>query len=279
VLLGLLLLATPIISVTAAGLPEPRCPSPGQVAAALAAKLPETVPGPEQDPSSDHLRLEILQRLPGPSPSTIGRVAGRAPDSPPPAPLQIDLWDDADRLQLRRILPGSKGDDRAACLALAETVALIVDRYIHTVERPGATAGTSAGGPTTPLVAVPSLPSPSPPTDVAVLAGASWRGDADPLQGFEALAGVDLQRMTRERGGGVALTVGIAPAVEGNWAAGRATLRRIPLRLGTYVSLRAGLGRLEPGLNLGIDVLLVDMRPTVGAARAVHNRRWPRRWG
>jgi hypothetical protein len=104
-----------------------------------------------------------------------------------------------------------------------------------------------------------------------VLVGTCWRGDPDPLQGFEALAGVDLQRMANERGGGVTLTVGVAPSVVGRGAAGYATLRRIPLRLGTYVSLQAGPGRLEPGLNLGADLLLIDARPTAGPRRTVRN--------
>jgi hypothetical protein len=224
--------------VTAAGAPEPTCPSAAQVAAVLAVKVPASVPGLDQAASSDHLRLELTQ-LPAPA----------------PAPLQIELWDDADRLQLRRTLPGSSSGDPAACLAMAETIALIVDRYVHAVEHSSAEGGASPAGAPPPGPDEPPPPVPDPPTEAAVL----------------VMAGVDLQRMAHERGGGVTLTVGVSPQVEGRRAAGHGTLRRIPLRLGTYVSLQAGPGRLEPGLNLGADILLINIQPAAGAARSTRN--------
>jgi hypothetical protein len=52
-------------------------------------------------------------------------------------------------------------------------------------------------------------------------------------------------------------------------ASDQASLLRIPVRLCGYLALRAGPGRLEPGLGLGADILQVSVAsasPASGAA-------------
>jgi hypothetical protein len=182
--------------------------------------------------------------------------------------LQVELRDAGGQVLLRRALPAAEGRP-ADCVALADTVALIVDRYVAELDE--TVAPRPPPPPAAPLASLLPPPPSEPTTDAAMVGGAAWRSAGDPLEGFEALAGIDLQRAARERGAGASLTVGIAPLAEGRWPNGRATLRRIPLRLGTYLSLAAGPGRLEPGLNLGVDALLVNARRADGSAHTDRN--------
>lgn len=177
--------------------------------------------------------------------------------------LELTLLDDGGQTVLRRSLPSPRPARAADCAALAETIALIIDRYGADVQ---AVADADARLPPAALAAAPPAPGPPPVlTDIALVGGGSWRSNGDALEGFETLVGLDLQRAAYERGAGASLTIGIAPLAEGRWSGGRATLRRIPIRLGTYLSLAAGPGRLEPGLNLGIDTLLVDAQRSDGS--------------
>jgi len=247
------------LTITVSGGAPDDCPSVPQVMSAVKGRLPEASLSWQASAVAGGLQLVLRPR------------------SGTPPGLQVDLLDDAGQSLLRRALPGVSGGARGGrisdCLALAETIALIVDRYVVQVDspigpRPPSSAATPEAAAPQP---VPPPPMPSPSTDVAVVAGAAWRSSGDALEGFEALAGIDLQRAARERGAGASLTVGIAPTAEGRWSTGQATLRRIPVRLGTYLSLKAGSGRLEPGLNLGVDALLVNVTESGGSTRTIRN--------
>lgn len=238
-------------AIAVAGDARDDCPSVTQVVSAIAGRLPNVAVSAGEPADPGVLRLLLQSRA-----------------SLPPS-LQVDLQDDAGNLLLRRTLPGTDSARRADCVALAETVALIVDRYVAQLDDPvlprPPVRARAAPEPST-------APSPSPSfTDAAVIAGAAWRSNGDALEGFEVLAGIDLQRAARERGAGASLTVGLAPSAEGRWPTGQATLRRIPVRLGTYLSLAAGPGWLEPGLNLGIDTLLVNATRADGSKRVIRN--------
>ena len=207
----------------------------------------------------------IAARLPGVpvtagAPATAGglRLQLQPGSASVAASLDILLSDEGGQTLLRRSLPSPRPPRAPDCGAMAETIALIVDRYLAEVATSPAAAPV-ARAPAAEATPVPGA-APEPPTDIALVGGGSWRSNGDALEGFETLLGIDLHRAARERGAGASLTIGIAPLAEGRWSTGRATLRRIPIRLGTYLSLAAGPGRLEPGLNLGIDVLLVDAR-------------------
>ncbi|HVZ73876.1 MAG TPA: hypothetical protein VHJ20_15965, partial [Polyangia bacterium] len=68
-----------------------------------------------------------------------------------------------------------------------------------------------------------------------------------------------------------ALVLGVEGAdeadAEARWTmASQAELRRVPVRLGLYVSLAAGPGRLEPGLGLGVDVYSLTTNAPGGAS-------------
>jgi hypothetical protein len=249
------------LSVTVSGGAPDDCPSVPQVMSAVKGRLPAASLSWQASPVAGGLQL-VLRPRSGPQPA-----------------LQVDLLDDAGQSLLHRLLPGASGGGRGGrmsdCLALAETIALIVDRYVVQVDSPIVPHPQSSEAPQDGAPDQPAPPTPrsTPPstTDAAVVAGAAWRSGGDALEGFEVLAGIDLQRAARERGAGASLTVGIAPTAEGRWSTGQATLRRIPVRLGTYLSLKAGAGRLEPGLNLGVDALLVNVTESSGTRRTIRN--------
>jgi hypothetical protein len=247
----LLIIQAAVIAVSGGGRGD--CPSVAEVVQAIAARLPGV--SASATPSVDPRALRLL-------------LQARSSSSGPPV-LQVELRDAGGQVLLRRALPAAEGRP-ADCVALADTVALIVDRYVAELDETVAPRPPPPP-PAAPLASLLPPPPSEPTTDAAMVGGAAWRSAGDPLEGFEALAGIDLQRAARERGAGASLTVGIAPLAEGRWPNGRATLRRIPLRLGTYLSLAAGPGRLEPGLNLGVDALLVNARRADGSAHTDRN--------
>ncbi|HEX3695588.1 MAG TPA: hypothetical protein VH374_09360 [Polyangia bacterium] len=241
-------------AITVSGDGRGDCPSVVEVVQAIAARL--TGVSASAAPSADPGALRLLLQ---------------ARSSPPGPPvLQVELRDAGGQVLLRRVLPAAEGH-RADCVALADTVAFIVDRYVAELDESVAARPPAPPPPAVPAAPPPPPAPPEPTTDAALVGGAAWRSAGDALEGFEALVGIDLQRAARDRGAGASLTVGIAPLAEGRWPNGRATLRRIPLRLGTYLSLAAGPGRLEPGLNLGIDALLVNARRIDGSAHTDRN--------
>jgi hypothetical protein len=124
--------ATAIAILMPAG-PDDGCPTPRQVSAAVSAHLPGMVLPPGRAPGPGVLRLSVTWDA--------GNV------------LRVDLSDpDGAPLLRRRVAPedptGAKPGD---CAALAETAALIVDRYWHEV------------GYEVPPAAPPAAPAPSPP--------------------------------------------------------------------------------------------------------------------
>jgi len=232
------------------------CPASTDVAAAIAARLP-------------NVPVTAGASASAPAPARGLRLQLQPAAAPGTPSLEVVLSDGGGQTLLRRSLPDPRPPRPADCAALAETIALIVDRYLADV----ATAPAAAPAVGTSVRDAPfaSEGTPEPPTDIALVGGGAWRSNGDALEGFETSLGIDLQRAARERGAGASLTIGIAPRAEGRWSTGRATLRRIPIRLGTYLSLAAGPGRLEPGLNLGLDVLLVDAHATDATPRSQGN--------
>jgi len=252
------LLLAQATAIAVSGAASGNCPSLPAVVKAMAVRLPG-MPVSTEAPRAGAWRLSLQPR-----PST---------SASSPA-LEVSLVDDDGRLLLRRALPAASPARPGDCAALAETVALIVDRYVADVagaaEPPPPAEEVPLAAASPPPLA-PPLPPDLPTTDAAFVGGGAWRSNGDALEGFETMVGVDLQRAARERGAGAWLTVGITPTAEGRWPTGKATLRRLPVRLGTYLSLAAGPGRLEPGLNLGIDTLLIHVQPGGGAASYLSN--------
>lgn len=228
------------VTVGAPDGPDFGCPSPRQVTAAMSARAPGTV-----TPGEDLLTPGLL-RL---------NVSGGGPAGA----LQIDLIDETGVQRLRRSLPSeNQNGGTADCGALAETVALIVDRFLHDVgSPPPATGGPPAGAQPGVDAAASGDPTRSTTLRFGALVAGGWRAGTEG-SGAEANLGVHLLKRSGALPAGLTLTGGIAPAQTARWPTGGVILRRFPVRLALFLSLPAGFGRLEPGLGGGVDLLLVD---------------------
>jgi hypothetical protein len=183
--------------------------------------------------------------------------------------VRVDLVDAQNETVLHRELPAPPRGRPPDCGALADTIALIVDRYLRDVgyEAPPLAPPPKAEPP--PPVAPPPVevaaavtpPPPATPEPPAIwrvgLAASGRLGDAGGTDGDGALTlGVDSTRL------GLRLSAGVAPSAEARWTAGgasqSATLRRLPFRMGGYARIPVGPGHLEPGVGLGADLLLVS---------------------
>jgi hypothetical protein len=255
VLSPLLVVTAYAVAVTVPGAADDGCPSPRQVSDALAARLPGVAQPVGQPPAPGALRLSVV--APGPT-----------------GALRVELADANGEPVLHRLLPPPPARGKSPdCPALAETVALIVDRYLHEV---GYEAPPSPPPPPTPPPPPPAMiTEPAPPAGAARASGGQagttrrvWQlglgaaaraGDAGGLDGAGMIAaGVSGRRL------GVHLSLGLAPAAYARWSDGHATLRRLPARLSANVSLAVGPGRLEPGVAAGADLFLASFTDTTG---------------
>jgi hypothetical protein len=194
--------------------------------------------------------------------------------------VRVDLVDAQGEVVLHRVLPAPPRGHAPDCPALAETIALIIDRYLHDVGYEVPPLPPPAPKPASP----PPVPE-EPPSAIAVAPPAAapapkalWRiglgggarvGDAGGLGGDGDLV-LGLEPSATGVHGGVRLSAGYAPPTEARWADKTATLRRIPLRLGLYLAVPAGPGQLEPGIGLGADVFIVSVNGP-GAASGYHS--------
>ncbi len=220
-------------------------------------------PGAEAGcPSSAQVTEALRERLPG-------AVVPLVP-SPPPEMLRLDiegatfiLVDVEGRTRLRRTLSG------ADCVALAQTVALMVERYLQELD-------------------LPAPPPPPPPAarprwDLA--ARAAWQPGPPDLGGAALVLGVARSsRVVR-----VGLAAGATGAWHERWPGGSGDLRRFPLALDVAQRVPAGAGEIQTGALLGLDLLWLSARaqdarqdelrlsPIVGAQAALS---WPvaHRW-
>ncbi|HEY2730129.1 MAG TPA: hypothetical protein VGK52_09305 [Polyangia bacterium] len=262
VLLSALGAAAPATAPTAANTPASECPSPAQLGAALNALGAGIVPpAPTATPLSlaGGLRLDVGS-------SSEGEV-------------RVDLVDGRGETVLHRALPAPPRGRAPDCAALADTIALIVDRYLHDV-------GYEA--PSLPPPAPEPPPTPAPavtlqPTGAAVapssaprahavwrvgLSGSARRGEVGGFDDDGDLA-IGVESAREGAHAGARLSLGYAPPADARWSSATATLRRFPFRLGVYLSLAAGPGRLEPGVGADADLLLVSA-DGAGMARGAH---------
>ncbi len=264
-MLGLALLLAATATVTVSSSATTDCPSPEQLGHALAALTPGLI-GPATTPPA----------APGaaPTPASLRLAVTSSPEGD----VRVDLLDPQGETLLHRVLPAPPRGRTPDCPALADTVALIVDRYLHDVgyEAPPLPPPPKPAPPPPPTEAAQptTITSPAPgvrePPGAPAGPGVTWRlglvasgrlGDAGGADGDGGLAiGV-------ESGGpgmrlGARLSAGIAPTAEARWVRQRASqtasLRRLPFRVGGYFVVPAGPGQLEPGLGVGVDLLLVS---------------------
>jgi hypothetical protein len=232
------------IAVAAPSGSDDGCPSPRQVTDALSARLPWAMQPPAQVGPPATLRLALT--------------------AAPGGGVRLQLSDTGGETVLVRVLPPS-ARGKSDCPALAETVALIVDRYLHDVGFEAPPLPPPAPPPPA-VTRTPSAPPAAPPAPDAphwrIGVGAEGRyGDTGGLDGSLALS-LAHERPLRSVRGGLRLSAGMARTAETRWADRDATLQRIPLRLGAYVGFAAGPGRLEPGVSLGLDLLDASVTST-----------------
>jgi hypothetical protein len=254
-LLALLAAATATVTVD----PGAGCPSSEQLTRALGALAPGLVaPAPPAASTGAPTSLQL---------AVVTSAEGD---------VRVDLVDPQGEAVLHRVLPAPPKGRAPDCPALADTIALIVDRYLRDVgyeapplappPKPAPAAPAPAAPATDVLTAQPAAPAAPPPA----AAGATWRlgvvasgrrGDSGGTDADGALA------LAVEQAGegprlGARLSAGLAPAADARWtaqgASRSATLRRLPFRMGGYVAIPAGPGQLEPGVGLGADLYLVS---------------------
>jgi hypothetical protein len=237
------------------------CPTPVQVTSAIAARLPGVLVESGRARSLGALRLRV-QRTPEGQPA-------------------FALIDVQDGVRLYRILESPATLGPSDCMSLAETTALIVDRFLQELDaralRPtdrgalgspaGETAGLSASASATPLPG-------------------AWRlavvGASRPIDAATPMFGAAL-RLARARssplglvlGGAIGLSLRQELEIPTRLGGGRSGLRLLPIDLSAHLRLPLGRGTLEPGVVAALDVLFVDDRPQEGGlAREIRLGPW-----
>jgi hypothetical protein len=271
--------------------PDDGCPSPRQLADALSAHMPGMVLPLGHATGSTTLRLAVTTDAAG--------------------AMRVDLSDPEGGPLLHRWLPASEHSRGGDCPALAETAALIVERYWHEVgfdvaietpqpapkPTPKATSPPPPPKPAEPppKAAEPMPPPPKPPepppkaaeerpTVVARRAPESptvplppprWQiglgaGGLLPETGGRAgwaTLAIAIERPAFSRRVGLRLSAGAQTGVSVTFPTGSADILQIPVRMGAYLPIELGFGRLEPGIGLNLDVVAVDFtRKTSTAA-------------
>jgi hypothetical protein len=277
--------------------PDDGCPSPRQLADALSAHLPAMVLPLGHATGPTTLRLAVTTDAAG--------------------AMRLDLADPEGGPLLHRWLPATDRAHAGDCPALAETAALIVERYWHEVgydvpiETPNpspkpppakATAPPPPPPPPKPTPPAPPPPAPSPrPAPPAPPPPAEDRpqprpaprtpapsappAEPPPVPRFWIGAGAEgLLTTSGERAAAATLAVAIERPVFGRRlglrlsggigtvrfvpaATGGADVQQFPVRMGGYLPISLGVGRLEPGLGVDLDVIAVGF--TQGATSQI----------
>lgn len=249
-------LAGPVLAIVIAAPsgPEDTCPNARQVTDALQAHVPGALVAPDR-PSLES-RPDVLRTvLDVPADGTV---------------VRFTLVDAHGDVQLRRALPGmGRGRPVSDCIALAETIATIVERYLVSVpfqaretEPPPRVEPASAAA-TAQTVVVGEAAEPSRPGDrsgagARAYAGAAWRATSRGPSLFEAQVGGELD-LTR---GAQPLAALLRFAVdEGQLVRmmnDAVALRRFSGRLGLSWALPAGPGAFQLAVDGGVDLFLAQ---------------------
>ena len=272
-LLGVLLLADAaraddahVIAVSVA--PDQTCPAPRQVTDALAVRLPGAVLPPGQPAKPRMMRLAVA--------------------TDPTGGIRIDFADSEGVPLLHRVLAPTRGPGE--CAALADTIALIIERYWREVgydapplappnpAPPPQPPPAPPPAPSPPAVAVEARRAAPPPRQVAApsppwrwSAAAAVAGRAGDAGARDASALIALGVEGRI---GVRLSAGVSSGTTAPLPTGQADFRRFPLRLGAYLPIHVGVGQLEPGLGVDLDLISFGSA-AMGASRTSGRRRPP----
>ena len=253
--LAILFATTVTLTVPASGGTD--CPSPAQLTVALEAHMPG-----------------LVTSAPAPTPATALRLAVTTLSA---GDVRFELLDVQGVALLHRLLPAPPRGHDPDCPALAETVALVVERYLHDVgyEAPPLAPPPPRPTPTAPLppsptkaIATAGPPPPAPPPRARAVwkVGLSAHGRVGDAGGWDAdgdLA-VSVEGNAAGRRLGARLSAGVALPIDARWsdsaATQTATLDRLPVRLGLYLRVPLAEGQLEPGAGVGAEALLVTAR-------------------
>jgi hypothetical protein len=227
-LLPLLTVHATLIAVKGAGA---GCPSSSQISAAIEARLPGLLVPPEHSGLPEALLLTLT--------------------SDPRTRTQSFTLTDRDlHVRLRRELPPPASADPAECPVLAETVALMVERYLQEV-------GYHA--------------EPAPTADRRrweLFAGATWRPGTDGLAAYEVRVGVG--RVLGLRGRlGLALALGVEGTSDEAWRGGTGRLHRFPAELRLVWRRGIGSTTFELGPFAGLQLLVLQSQTPVASATDV----------
>ena len=237
-----------IIAVSVA--PEQTCPAARQITDALVARLPGAILPFGLASRPGMLRLAITTDATG---------------------IRIDLADADGAPLLHRVLAGAHAPNE--CPALADTIALIIERFWREVgyeppplQQPSPPPSAPPPPPAAPApppvtTVAKQAPPPAPnraagaPLRLAVAAAIAGRaGDAGARDASVVLAVSAEKRVGVRLSGGVSNGTSVALN-----AVDQAAFRRYPLRLGVYLPVRLGVGQLEPGLGVDLDLLSVSL--------------------
>jgi hypothetical protein len=256
------------IAILMAAGPDDGCPSPHQLADALSTHLPGMVLPLGHATGPTTLRLAV---------TTDGAGA-----------MRLDLSDPDGGPLLHRWLPANERAKGGDCPALAETAALIVERYWHEVgydvpietpatpPKPPPPKATSPPPPPPPKPEPPPPPTvearPRPPERAAEPAPPSeplpppgwWLGagaggvltESSGRNGAVSLA-IGVERPVFRRRLGLRLSAGVERSFSVDWTTGQASIRQVPVRMGAYLPIGLGFGQLEPGIGIDLDVISV----------------------
>ena len=244
----LALLTLRAVSVLVAPGPEDSCPSARQVSAALSEHAPavQSTPGPDSESA-----LTLVLPAPG------------TPQEP-----SVSLIDQQGRLRLFRLLARPGAARARDCAALADTVAIIVQRYLEEVELPEVEVAHKIP----PIQVAPPAPSP-PPVVASSPSRARARWDislgisqrfANQITGLEAY---DL-RLSLARTLGARVDTGLLVRLWGGvsgwtvhgWTGGRGDVMRVPSGLELLWRRAASGVELQLGLAGLLDCWILGAR-------------------
>jgi len=207
---------------------DSQCPTSRQIGEAIEARLPGVLVPPEQSALPDALLLAMAQD------GTSGVQS-------------VTLVDQEQKVRLRRELPAATSAGPQECPALAETVALMVERYLQDL-------GYHA--------------EPAPQSDRRrweIFGGATWRPGADGLAAYELRMGAG--RLLGGRGRfGLTLVVGVEGASQQEWPGATGRLRRYPAELRLVWRTAIGPTALELGPFLGVQLVVLNSQTMDQAA-------------
>lgn len=273
--------------------PDAGCPSARQVAEAMEVRIPTLLTNPALTPS------DSVQSGTAPRGDVLRSVLDVAADG---TVIRFSLVDARGDTQLRRTLPSPARSKLATeCLALADTVAAIVERYLATITYDAMDDPPASSQEPAVVESVRSPPPPGPPVDstmmqrrraISVSAGLSWRtttGGGPQQDGLEVRVGGQVELTRGFPRLAILVNVGAAPGITTDLpgdvahdlapsspdATRSATLRRFPLRVGALVALPAGPGFVEPVIQAGADVILLSSTAGDGAPAASRVRFGP----